>query len=161
MIQIESIPSSLGYPLGLFPLDYDSKNLKPKKEHRPTIKQVEHWISERVFPFEREGGDKLLENLGLEYYDPWEIAKKTNGVTPQDYYWFSEDPNDKFEKVHPRAEELRDSDRARLKDMVESKFLSRSLKLTPKGRALLPKSMTTFRKIKNNEKDLDEEDEFL
>ena len=32
--------------------------------------------------------DELLQGLGLSEYDPYEIVKKTHGVSYNDYIWF-------------------------------------------------------------------------
>lgn len=36
----------------------------------------------------REDIDKILARLGLEEYNPYEIVKKTHGVSWNDYIWF-------------------------------------------------------------------------
>lgn len=47
-----------------------------------------NWVSQdRVFPENRIGAKELLKELGLDRYDGWEIAKKTNARLGNDYYW--------------------------------------------------------------------------
>lgn len=46
------------------------------------------WAKKRCFPPERMGADKLLEELGLDRYDAWEIIKKTKALMPgMDDFW--------------------------------------------------------------------------
>ncbi len=37
-------------------------------------------IFQIYFPEDRKNSDDLLKTLGLDYYDPWEIVKKTHGL---------------------------------------------------------------------------------
>lgn len=104
----KSIPEGLGYPLGMFPLDVQAEGIKPITDHDPSAEDIEFWLSERVFPPEREGAEILLKNLGLETYDVWEVAKRTNAATTHDFYWMSDNPDDKYKDMHPR-EKLRKS----------------------------------------------------
>lgn len=98
-----SIPNGLGYPIGLYPLDKSRFNrLVPDTLHKPEDKDIRRWLSDRVFPREREGVSALLDALGLSRYDVWEIAKRTHAVTMHDHYWMSDSLQDTFEKIHPR-----------------------------------------------------------
>lgn len=46
------------------------------------------WVCERCFPPERVDARKLLDELGLEHYDRWEIVKKTSALMPgRDQFW--------------------------------------------------------------------------
>lgn len=98
-----SIPEGLGYPLGMFPLDVQAAGITPVMDYNPSVDDIEFWLSERVFPPEREGAEILLKNLGLESYNVWEVAKRTNAATSHDFYWMSENPNDKYNDMHPRG----------------------------------------------------------
>lgn len=97
-----TLKGGLGYPLGLYPLDRHSKKLLPVIDYTPTREDIELWLSERVFPPDREGAWYLLEQIGLSEYDRWEIAKKTMATSYNDYYWMSENPDDNYEDISPR-----------------------------------------------------------
>ena len=45
------------------------------------------WASDRCFPENRVGAEKLLGELGLDRYDGWEIVKKTGGKLETDRFW--------------------------------------------------------------------------
>jgi hypothetical protein len=97
----DTIPNGLGYPLGLFPLDFSKKGLFPLINYFPSEDDIKLWLSDRVFPADREGAYNLLNAMGLNTYDMWEIAKRTKAVSYNDHYWMSSDPNDKYEDIHP------------------------------------------------------------
>lgn len=98
----DSIPSGLGYPIGMFPVVMKEDRVFPDINHTPTHHDILHWLSDRVFPENRQGAYFLLQNLGLTHYDPWEIAKSTNASVLTDHYWMSDDKEDKYEEKHVR-----------------------------------------------------------
>ncbi|EPY13692.1 hypothetical protein [Paenibacillus alvei] len=98
----DKLPNGLGYPLGLFPLDAKEYGLIPNKNHTPTSEDITLWLSDRVFPKDRQGVEALLKEIGLAEYDMWEITKVTKGISLSDYYWLSSNPNDHYQDVHPR-----------------------------------------------------------
>jgi len=53
----------------------------------PTIADVSRFFQSRCFPKERRNCKQLLEDLGLEEYNPLEIVKKTHGRQLEDYCW--------------------------------------------------------------------------
>lgn len=77
MVALPDIPQSY-LPFGLF---------GQNKREVSTIKFME-WASERCFPENRIGAEKLLNELGLDRYDGWEIVKITKAVMGNDYYSF-------------------------------------------------------------------------
>ena len=79
-------------PFGLF-RDSDTESLF----------KVVDWFSDRVFPEERVDCKELLEELGLDRYDPWEIAKKTRGTLMTDGWWLKIKPSDTYEKCSIRG----------------------------------------------------------
>lgn len=97
----DTIPNDLGYPLGLFPLDKSKKGLIPLINYIPSEDDIKLWLSDRVFPPDREGAYNLLNAMGLNTYDMWEITKITKAVSYNDHYWMSPDPNDNYEDIHP------------------------------------------------------------
>lgn len=42
-------------------------------------------------PEERHGLNSILEGLGLDFYDPWEICKKCHGCSHEDYWWLKKE----------------------------------------------------------------------
>ena len=59
--------------------------------------KVIDWFCDRVFPAERVDCAELLADLGLDRYDPWEIAKKTRGTLMTDGWWLKVEPSDTYE----------------------------------------------------------------
>lgn len=98
----DKIPNGLGYPLGLFPLDTEASGLIPNKNHIPTPEDITLWLSDRVFPKDRQGVEALLQEIGLAEYDMWKITKITKGISLSDYYWLSSNPDEQYKDVHPR-----------------------------------------------------------
>lgn len=45
------------------------------------------FFESRCFPRTRDNVQKLLQDLGLEYYDPYLICLKTNGRMTNDHFW--------------------------------------------------------------------------
>ncbi|MEE4565217.1 hypothetical protein [Paenibacillus polymyxa] len=118
-----SIPEGLGYPLGMFPLDVQADGINPVKNYNPTEEDIEFWLSERVFPPEREGAEELLKNIGIDDYNVWEVAKHTNAATSHDFYWMSQNPNDRYEDIHPRVKHLNfDSKKSSVSQKVLKQF---------------------------------------
>ena len=54
-------------------------------EH-PTIQDFEDFLESRCFPRTRDMMKLHLQELGLDYYDPYEICKKTHGRLEGDYF---------------------------------------------------------------------------
>lgn len=55
----------------LFPFDRMKKGMLPLKEFTPGEEEIKLWLSDRVFPPNREGAYKLLHAMGLNSYDMW------------------------------------------------------------------------------------------
>lgn len=91
------------FPPGLYKWKKVNDRLEVVSKRLPSEQDISLWLSDRVFPEDRQGAEKLLKNLGLDYYDPWEIAIKTKGVSLNDMYWFTSDPDEMFYEVHPSA----------------------------------------------------------
>lgn len=53
----------------------------------PTIQDFNDFLEDRCFPRERDHCKEILKSLGLDYYDPYEIVKKTKGMTGEDDCW--------------------------------------------------------------------------
>lgn len=60
-------------------------------------------LSERFVPPDRVNITEILGWLELDYYDRWEIIKRTNGVCVVDPIWFGETPTmgDWYWSDHP------------------------------------------------------------
>lgn len=131
--EARSLPYGLGYPIGIYPVDFSSDHLRPDAAYVPTGKDILFWLGDRVFPKEREGSSALLKAIGLSEYDEWEIAKKTRATTYNDDYWLSDDPSDRYEDVHPRAK-LRTRKTYKLSDEAVNQIIHRAGNETRKGR---------------------------
>ena len=53
----------------------------------PTIKDFEDFLADRCFPAERYDKKLILKVLGLDYYEPLHIVRKTHGRMVEDCYW--------------------------------------------------------------------------
>lgn len=52
----------------------------------PSYKDFEDFLEERCFPRNRDKMKLHLKQLGLDYYDPYQIVKKTGGKLEGDFY---------------------------------------------------------------------------
>ena len=82
------------YPPILFDYRYFDVN------HIPTNEEIIEFLEERTIPECR--ADKVLEMLGMDNYNVWEICKATRGVVADDYWWLAKD-GDIYEDFHIRA----------------------------------------------------------
>lgn len=59
-----------------------------------TYADLLEFYEDRCFPRERENAKDLLHGLGLDYYDPELICRKTHGMQFDDFMWmqFSDEP---------------------------------------------------------------------
>ena len=55
-------------------------------EH-PTFKDYEEFLESRCFPRTRDHVKWILNDMGLDSYDPLSIVKKTGGRMADDYMW--------------------------------------------------------------------------
>ena len=74
-----------------------------RNSDRESAFNVMRWFEDRAFPEERVGCKELLEELGLDRYDPWEIVKKTRGPLMTDYFWLKVEPTDTYEEFSLRG----------------------------------------------------------
>jgi uncharacterized protein YlbG (UPF0298 family) len=100
------VPGGFGFPLDLFPLYPAKHELNHVRDYHPTKKDIDLWLSNRILPPDRMKADHLLQSmslhLGLDIYNLWDIAKRTNAVSNEDYYWMSASLEDQYELMHPR-----------------------------------------------------------
>lgn len=54
---------------------------------KPTWEDFEEFLESRCFPRSREGISLILEDLGLDFYDPLSIIEKTRGRMAEDAQW--------------------------------------------------------------------------
>ena len=66
-----------GNPRGLFGILHTDSIVDDRR--------VRAYIDDCVVPRTRENIDDILRNMGLPYYDPWEIYKLNNGENMSDY----------------------------------------------------------------------------
>lgn len=100
-LESSNLPENIKFPVGLYPV-YRLRALEKLESYVPSSEDIADWFSDRTFPQERPNAETLLRNLGLEEYNLWEIMKATKAVSLDDYFWISEDYNEKYENVHPR-----------------------------------------------------------
>lgn len=67
----------------------------------PTFQDYERFLESRCFPRSRDHVKWLLNDLGLDTYNPLEIIKKTQGRMAEDFMWIRfaenlEDTNENF-----------------------------------------------------------------
>lgn len=82
------------YPPILFDYKYFDVN------HISTNEEIIEFLEERTIPECR--ADKVLEMLGMDNYNVWEICKASRGVVADDYWWLAKD-GDRYEDFHIRA----------------------------------------------------------
>lgn len=68
-----------------------------------TYEDFQEFLKERCFPKERGNCKEILEGLGLDFYEPFEIVQKTHGVMGCDSNWI------KFEGEDLKYKEVRKS----------------------------------------------------
>jgi len=61
------------------------------------------WMKTRVFPQERVDCDKLLNEMKLDKYDAWIIAKQTRATLMTDCWWIALDKTDTYENQAMRG----------------------------------------------------------
>lgn len=54
---------------------------------KPTWKDFEEFLESRCFPRTREGMRVILDDLGLDFYDPLAIVERTKGRMAEDFQW--------------------------------------------------------------------------
>ena len=74
-----------------------------KNKTEITIYEMMDWASKRVFPKERTDCKKLLDEMGLNDYFPWEIAKQTRASLIEDKFWIKFGKGDEYYKDTARG----------------------------------------------------------
>jgi hypothetical protein len=70
---------------------YDVEEWRLPFHFIPDRGQMFQFLLGRSFERARPDCDELLNYLGLETYNPYEIVQKTHGVCPDDYWWLKFD----------------------------------------------------------------------
>ena len=55
--------------------------------NQPNYTDYLSFLEERCFPRKRDKSKIILEELGLPFYDPFEIIRKTKGRMAEDDFW--------------------------------------------------------------------------
>jgi hypothetical protein len=55
---------------------------------KPDLDQIFTYIEDRCSERSRPDQQEILALIGLSEYNPYEIVKKTHGITPDDHFWF-------------------------------------------------------------------------
>jgi hypothetical protein len=93
----DTLPRLLGYPMGLYKVDRTSTPWMPDRNKVADNESIMSWLSERVFSKDRPDASVLLNNLGVSKYAPWEIVKRTSGLTFHDHFWITPDDEVTYE----------------------------------------------------------------
>lgn len=69
-----------------------------------TYEDLEEFYEDRCFPRERANAKDLLHGLGLDYYEPEAICRKTHGMQFDDFMWlqFSDEPQVEYKDIKIR-----------------------------------------------------------
>lgn len=69
-----------------------------------TYKDLLAFYEERCFPRERANCKTVLKSIGLDYYDPELICRKTHGLQFDDFLWiqFSDEPQVEYKDIKLR-----------------------------------------------------------
>lgn len=70
-----------------FPPEFSTELFSRKAKEIITSDMVKDFIEDRIVPEDRQLLNRVLEGLGLNYYDPWEVFVRTSGMMHHDYYW--------------------------------------------------------------------------
>ena len=75
-----------------------------KKDTKPTYRDFLRMLEKRCFPKERYNCRQLLQDAGLDYYNPLDIVKKTHGVMADDLFWirFEGEGPELWDTINPR-----------------------------------------------------------
>ncbi len=65
---------------------------------KPTWEDFEEFLESRCFPRTRDGLRMILDDIGLDFYDPLAIVEKTKGRMAEDFQWM------KFTYFRPEAD---------------------------------------------------------
>lgn len=69
-----------------------------------TYEDLMEFYEDRCFPRERANCKEILHNLGVDFYDPELICRKTHGLQFDDFIWlqFSDEPQVRWEDIKLR-----------------------------------------------------------
>lgn len=69
-----------------------------------TYSDLLEFYEDRCFPRERANCKTVLKSMGLDYYDPELICRKTHGQQFDDFFWiqFSDEPQVKYKDIKLR-----------------------------------------------------------
>ena len=69
-----------------------------------TYNDLMDFYESRCFPRERANCKEILHNLGLDYYEPEMICRKTHGLQFDDFIWlqFSDEPQVRYKDIKMR-----------------------------------------------------------
>lgn len=137
-------PARIFYPVGLYPHNPRKFSIKDTvdylRNYKPTPEDTHRWMSERIFPPTRQGAGRMLNSIGIDEYDLWELIVRTKATSLNDYYWLSVSNQDKYADVHPRSNEnnkwlLSHGDGIVMRNLLKCRYGSRVTKTNdPKKR---------------------------
>lgn len=59
----------------------------PFQNYEPNFSDFEEFLESRCFPRYRHNKMMILEQLGIEFYDPWQIVRRTRGIMMHEPCW--------------------------------------------------------------------------
>jgi hypothetical protein len=68
--------------------------------NNPSFEDFKEFLEERCFPRTRHHVKYYLKQLGLDFYDPLDIVRKTNGRVYGDKFWIEFIDDDETEVLH-------------------------------------------------------------
>ena len=90
-------------------LNYTNKDWKlPFLFDNVTRDDVNMFLKGRVFDEGRPDKDDLLKDMGVPFYDPLMIVRKTRGVMIKDYFWLKFFEGDTWELATQHLKGIRD-----------------------------------------------------
>jgi hypothetical protein len=92
----------LSFPIGIYPATLVAGQVVPDITVIPSNYRISNWLRGRIVPEDRENLEEILNMLGLEHYNVWQINKLTRSMCLEDDYWIMMDDSDNYEELHPR-----------------------------------------------------------
>ncbi|MEO2202380.1 hypothetical protein ABGV42_01335 [Paenibacillus pabuli] len=87
----DGYPIDNSCPLGMYPVVQNNLGFEPDIYYQPGTEDILFWLSDRVFPENRQNRQYYLGMLGLVEYDVLSIIEKTHGFSFNDFYWIAND----------------------------------------------------------------------
>ena len=60
----------------------------PFQCYEPGYRDFEQFLESRCFPRYRANRKEIFRSIGIDYYDPWSIVRRTRGIMMNEPCWF-------------------------------------------------------------------------